>query len=183
MSPLVAGHTRDGTRTHAGRDRQAEREAHRVAAMPQQPSVSGLSLSARQASHAVSDAGIGAVSTQATRPVPPVPGRRAARARRAAGAGTPASRAGASTPVPAAPRCHARARRAGRADPCQPAPAAPVVPAVQVIGIAFAKLSPQTPSDTAIESALVPTVVQVKVAGRRVGRSERADAGVLLVQL
>ena len=54
---------------------------------------------------------------------------------------------------------------------------------MQLIGMTLAKLSPQMPSDTAIESALVPTALQVKVAIAALSGASEPVAGVPLVQL
>src|SRR5438309_916748 len=59
----------------------------------------------------------------------------------------------AAPPAPAAPA----------APPAPPAPAAPVVPARQVIGIAPGRLSPHTPSETEMDSEVLPAAVHVKV--------------------
>src|SRR5215831_4781458 len=57
-----------------------------------------------------------------------------------------------------------------------PVPAVPGVPMVQLIGMTFIRLSPQMPSDTAIEMLVVPIALQVNVVAAALGPSAPVPA-------
>src|SRR5678815_4374682 len=128
--------------------------------MAQQPSVAGLSCSARQAAQEAATAAGGLVSWQATTepPVPPVP---VAPPPPVPVTAPPAPVAAPPVPVAAPPVPVTAPPVPVTAPPVPPVPVAE--PITQFSGIAFITLSPQTPSDTAIESCVEPGAVQANV--------------------